>query len=131
MNDIWKAEELEELVLGEIAKLKAEDIEPPKPKKGINNSAELKKIDSQISRLMDLYAVKGISFDAISKKVADLEAKKAKLATPPADPQKGYLVKDFAEAIENGNADQIRAIVRSLISKVEIDGEDVTIWWNF
>ena len=131
MNDIWKAEELEELVLGEIAKLKAEDIEPPKPKKGINNSAELKKIDSQISRLMDLYAVKGISFDAINKKVADLEAKKAKLATPPTEPQKGYLVKDFAEAIENGNADQIRAIVRSLISKIEIDGEDVTIWWNF
>jgi hypothetical protein len=66
------------------------------------------------------------------KKIEELENKKTRLsAADPEPPSKGYLVKDFAEAIENGNADQIRTIARSLISKVEIDGEDVTIWWNF
>lgn len=132
-NDTWKTEEFEALILAEIAKLKAEDIEPPKPKKENKKSvqAELKKIDSQISRLMDLYSVNSISFDAVQKKIEDLENKKTRLSATDPEPSKGYLVEDFAEAIENGNADQIRAIARALISKVEIDGENVTIWWNF
>ena len=131
-NDIWKAEELEELILNEVRKLKVEDIEPPKLRKkdSILIENEIKKIDSQISRMVDLYSVEGISFDVISKKIADLEERKAKLTTKE-EPKKGYLVKSLKEAIELGNDDQIRAIVRSLIDHIEIDGEDVMIYWSF
>jgi len=131
-NDIWKAEELEELILNEVRKLKVEDIEPPKSRKkdSILIENEIKKIDSQISRMVDLYSVEGISFDVISKKIADLEERKAKLTTKE-EPKKGYLVKSLKEAIELGNDDQVRAIVRSLIDHIEIDGEDVTIYWSF
>lgn len=132
-NDIWKADELESLVLSEVAKLKTEDIEPPKPKKSYAKAiqAELKKIDSQISRLMDLYSVDGIDFDVIQKKITDLQAKKAKLSAPAEPVYKGHLVKDFREAIECGSEDQVKAIVRALIERIEIDGEDITIFWAF
>lgn len=132
-NDIWKAEELEELVLGEISKLKAEDIEPPKAEKkdGRLIAAELKKIDGQITRLVDLYAVKGISFDAIQKKMAELEERKKKLTATEAPRGFEKVLKSFDEAVKNGSEDQKRAVVRSLVDHIELDGEDVTIYWNF
>ena len=132
-NDIWKAEELEGLVLSEVAKLKAEDVKPPKAEKkdGKLIGAELKKIDGQIARLVDLYAVKGISFDAIQKKMAELEERKKKL-TATEEPR-GFekVLKSFDEAVKNGSEDQKRAVVRSLVDHIELDGEDVTIYWNF
>ena len=132
-NDIWKAEELEGLVLSEVAKLKAEDVKPPKAEKkdGKLIGAELKKIDGQIARLVDLYAVKGISFDAIQKKMAELEERKKKL-TATEEPR-GFekVLKSFDEAVKNGSEDQKRAVVRSLVDHIELDGEDVTIYWSF
>ena len=132
-NDIWKADELESLVLSEVAKLKAEDVKPRKAEKkdGRLIAAELKKIDSQISRLVDLYAVKGISFDAIQKKMAELEERKKKL-TATEEPR-GFekVLKSFDEAVKNGSEEQKRAVVRSLVDHIELDGEDVTIFWSF
>lgn len=130
-NDIWKAAELEELVLNEVKKLKVEDVEPPKKKDNSKTiEKELKKIDGQISRLVDLYSVEGISFDVLNRKIADLEEQKLKLAVKE-EPPKGHLVKDLREALECGSEDQIRTIVKALIDRIELDGEDVTIFWSF
>lgn len=129
-NDIWKAAELEELVLNEVKKLKIEDVEPPKKIESNAKEKELSKIEKQIKRLVDLYSVEGISIDIVSHKIADLEQRKLKLITKD-EPPKGHLVRDLEEALECGSEDQIRAIVRSLIDHVEIDGEDVTIYWAF
>jgi hypothetical protein len=80
--------------------------------------------------LVDLYSVEGISFDVLNRKIADLEEQKLKLAVKE-EPPKGHLVKDLGEALECGSEDQIRTIVKALIDRIELDGEDVTIFWSF
>jgi hypothetical protein len=40
-------------------------------------------------------------------------------------------VETFSDALEHGDSEQVRILVRALIHKIVIDGEDVAIFWNF
>ena len=37
----------------------------------------------------------------------------------------------FSVVLEKGDFNEIRTVIGTLIDKVEIDGEDITIHWNF
>ncbi len=148
-NKRWHMEDLDNLVFGEIRKLA---IDPeyfdrikkdlPKDERPSVINKEIAKIDDQLSRLMDLYGIGGMSVDILQDKVHDLNEAKVKLEhelTLIEEEKKKKLsqeetleiVQSFGEILDRGDLDEIRAVIGSLISRIEIDGDDVTIHWSF
>ena len=96
------------------------------------------KIDRQRSRFMDLYGSGMFDMDELEGKIRPLIAQKQKfeaeldrLRTEPTKKSTYALIETFADVLEQGDSEQVRLLVRSLVNKIEIDGEDITIFWNF
>jgi site-specific DNA recombinase len=141
-NKNWKKEELEELVLGEIKKLRNEPLHIPdqseQDDRRTHIMAEIEKTDRQKSRLMDLYGAGLFEMDELEAKIRPLNDQKERLAAElewiQAEPTKKNttaLVETFSDALEQGDTEQVRILVRALIHKIVIDGEDVEIYWTF
>lgn len=140
-NKNWRRDDLEKLVTDEIRKLKNEPLDHSDQSKMESKIplilAEIEKTDSQKSRLMDLYASGLFGMEELESKIRPLNEQKKKLTAElermQSEPEKKThaLIETFADAIDSGNDDQIRILVHALINKIEIDGEDVTIFWNF
>ena len=141
-NKNWKKEDLESLVLGEIAKLQNEPLDAPDQDENDAKIplilAELEKTDKAKNRLMDLYASGLFEMAELESKIRPLNEQKAKLTAEleriQAEPTKkttAALVETFADALEQGDTEQVRILVRALIHKIVIDGEDVAIYWTF
>lgn len=142
LNKTWKMEELDELIFGEIRKL---SLAPEEPKKQEDHrdeiiSSEIKKIERQIDRLIDLYSIGNLSVNSLNSKIGSLNAQKAKLEAELDYLRKSSLkdktafkrqIESFSDMLEAGTPDQIRRIVKALIRKIELDGEDIYIYWNF
>lgn len=151
MNDNFRAQELDDFVIGHIQQLAIDPTHFKKvqEKRPTNDAGakikaiqeEIEKINSQTSRLMDLYAVGTIDLDTINEKVAELTANKNALqkeldALVGAKDEKEKLTAEEAQnlaAIFDNDLplDQKRAIVQSLIYYIELDGENVFIHWKF
>ena len=103
-------------------------------------TSEIAKIDTQISKMMDLYALGTIDLDVISDKVAGLNNTKTALSKE-LDSLKVPETKDVMtdEEIRSVAAlmkddlplEDKRDIVQSLIYYIEIDEEKVNIHWKF
>ena len=141
-NKNWTKEDLESLVLGEIAKLQNEPLEAPDQDENEAKIplilAEIEKTDKAKNRLMDLYGAGLFEMDELEAKIRPLNDQKERLAAEldriQAEPTKkttAALVETFADALEQGDSEQVRILVRALIHKIVIDGEDVTIYWTF
>lgn len=141
-NKNWKKEDLESLVLGEIAKLQNEPLDAPDQDENDAKIplilAEIEKTDKAKNRLMDLYASGLFEMAELESKIRPLNEQKAKLTAEleriQAEPTKKTttaLVETFADALEQGDTEQVRILVRALIHKIVIDGEDVAIYWTF
>ena len=148
-NKTWKMSELDDLVFNEMKKLaldpeylkrvkgsKTKDIRP----KAIER--KIKEIDGQLSKLMELYALDGIPMDDLQAKINDLNTKKLKLSEEKTKilleqelaitkKEAMQLLGSFEDVLESGSFEEIRAIITALIEKIEIDGDDVTIFWKF
>ena len=148
-NKNWKKAELDNLVFAEIKKLatdphhfdkiKAEIIEDSRPQ---IISAEIGKLDSQMSKLMDLYSLGHISFDMVETKIHEINETKQKLESELAVLQESAkenlsrdeaikAVKSFGDILERGDFNEIRYIITTLIDRIDLDGDDITIRWNF
>lgn len=103
---------------------------------------EIEKIDSQISNMMDLYALGNMPLDMINKKVAALNKTKAALENeldsldvPDADDDgmTNEQIQNLAELINDKELtlEEKRAVVQSLIYYIEIDNDDVYVHWRF
>ena len=135
-------EELDELIFSEIRKL---SLAPEEPKKQEDHrdeiiSSEIRKIERQIDRLIDLYSLGNLSVNSLNTKIGSLNAQKAKLELELDSLRKSSLkdktafkrqIESFSDMLEAGTADQIRRIVKALIRRIELDGEDIYIYWNF
>lgn len=141
-NKNWKKEDLESLVLGEIAKLQNEPLDVPDQDENDAKIplilAEIEKTDKAKNRLMDLYASGLFEMAELEAKIRPLNAQKERLAAEleriQAEPTKkttAALVETFSDALEHGDSEQVRILVRALIHKIVIDGEDVAIYWTF
>ena len=139
-NRVYKAEELNSLIYGELRKLTLEDIKQergkiPDPRGELE--AELEKIDKQRSRLLDLYALGSFAAEEIQAKVEPLNSRRAAIeAELDADPRRDgerieKVVLSIADVLEAGDMIATRQLVRELIDRIEIDGDDVEIHWNF
>ena len=149
-NRNYKAEELDLTVLVELTKLAldpdyVDHVRQNKPKNDVNEkiksiTSEIEKINSQISKMMDLYAMGSIDMDLISTKVADLNKTKTSLQkeidlldVPEEDDMTTEEIQSLANMINNKDLtlQDKRNIIQSLIYYIEIDNEDISIHWKF
>lgn len=149
-NKNYRAEELDVAILLELNKLAldpeyVEHVRENKPKNDVNEkiksiTSEIEKINSQISKMMDLYSLGTMDMDMISTKVAELNKTKVALQkeidnldVPDADEMTTEEIQSIAAMMNDENlalADK-RNIIQSLIYYIEIDGEDIAIHWKF
>ena len=148
-NKHWDVDELTEIVFGEIKKLaidpdyisriKASDIEDERP---AIMEKEIKKMDEQIARLMDLYTIGDMPADILQNRIHEINDKRIKLENDLDDikaekekklsaEETSQIVKSFSDVLDRGDFEEIRTVLFSLIDKIEIDNEDITIRWAF
>ena len=151
-NKYWRMEKFDEIVLNEIKKLSIDPnyIETLKNKKVIADETpdkikiirdEIENIDNQISRFMDLYGIGKFTIDQVSQKVDPLNDRKTSLEKElkklnddrgTIDDEKILeIVDSFEDVLEQGDINEIRLVIHSLINFIEIDEDDVYIHWKF
>ena len=151
-NKTWRMDDLDNLIIEEIKKLavdpeyfhvikNAKNENADTPNKIDILTKEINKLDDQISRFMDLYGIGKFTIDQVSSKIDPLNEQKKTLekeleglnATTEKMSQEEMLeiASTFAEALEGGDINEIRLVIESLISYLEIDNEDVFIHWKF
>lgn len=148
-NKIWKMTELDALIFAEIEKLSlSEDFfdESGKTHPGQAQAEilarEIDSVNAQLLRLMDLYSVGGVPLDLLQEKTEELKKQRdqleetltnAQISADSASNRRDVLekVNSFAEVLKSGDLAEIRAILSALIDKIELDGDDVRIFWKF
>ena len=148
-NKNYRMDELEAAILDEIHKLaidpnRVEEVRENRPVSDVSEkikaiTSEIAKIDTQISKMMDLYALGTIDLDVISDKVAALNSQKTALTkeldslnVPEAPTMTTQEVMDIASMMNDElPLEDKRNIVQSLIYYIEIDEDDVIIHWKF
>lgn len=151
-NKNWRQDQLDEIIINEIKKL-ATDPEYyhtiRKNKESENNSTnkiqvietEIKNIDEQISRFMDLYGIGKFTIDQVSSKIDPLNEQRKALekeleslnVTPEEMDETRTLeiATSFGDILDRGDLNEIRLVIESLIYYIEIDDEDLYIHWKF
>lgn len=151
-NKNWKLPELDEIIFNEIRKL-ATDPEyfnvirrekneaSDEPNKIEILETEIKSIDEQISRFMDLYGIGKFTIDQVSSKIDPLNERRTGLvkeleslnATSEELSQEETLeiATTFSDVLDRGDLNEIRLAIESLIYYIEIDEDDVYIHWKF
>lgn len=151
-NKHWSAVELDEVVFNHIRDIAANPeritemqeqskVQREEPNKVDVITNEIKKIDNQISRFMDLYGTGVFTIEQVSEKVnplneqrqgllKELEKVNAVSGAITAEEALGY-IQSFEEVVEDGDFAQIRFILESLIYYIELDNDEVYIHWKF
>ena len=150
-NKTWKMEQLDNLIFDEIRKL-ADDptyiheirqrnfSDDDKQKEQLIKK-EISKLDAQKSRFMDLYGVGEFTMEEVQEKARPINEQKKKLEQELANLSSNKsaiteeealkIIGTFNDVMDEGNFEQIRMLVNSLIERIEIDNEDVDIYWKF
>ncbi len=147
-NKIWKIDELDTLIFEEIKKLSLESLHQ---KPGGNDKSKsqiaiinkkITEIDNQINKLMDLYTLNTIPIEVIQSKVVDLNTQKTNLENElqkQVKQEKNKIsfenaiekIQSFNDVLKRGNYEETRIVIESLIDKITLDGDNVTIYWAF
>lgn len=147
-NKNWKVDELTNQVFDQIKQLAfdpdyiAEIQNEPENNNDVLIQEEINKLDDQLSKLMDLYALGRMPIDMIEKKVKDIDEQKIKLeeelhnielekSERLSHDQIKQIVKQFPDVLESGNFEEIRSIIADIIDKIELKNDDITIFWRF
>lgn len=151
-NKNWNVADLDNIVLGEIKKLVINpDLVHQAQEQRIEKSdaseqieilrKEIKKIDAQISRFMDLYGVGKFTIEQVMGKVDPLNLQRYALnneieflsRTPGqlSEAETLEILSTVDEALESADFDEVRQIIESLIYKIELDDDEIAIHWKF
>lgn len=145
-NKTWSVSKLESIVLDEIRKLAQDPSfiyechETEEDNKESIIMAEIAKIDAQKMRFLDLYGLGNFSVDELQSKILPLQERKERLeheletlptASKMSTDEALGLVESFGDVVDSGDHERLRLLINSLIDKVEIDEEDITIYWRF
>lgn len=151
-NKNWKLPELDSIIIEEIKKLATDPdyINVLRNEKNNNSDTlnkidiikmEIDKIDDQISRFMDLYGIGQFTIDQVSSKVNPLNEQRKSLekelevynstVNGISDEETIEIATSFADVLDRGELNEIRLVIESLISYIELDNDDVYIHWKF
>lgn len=146
-NKHWKVDDLDNLIFDEIRKLslspQIDDLSPSS-----NESVQfaikdkINALSVQIERLMELYSVGGIPLDSLREKIETANDQKSALESQLdrikqenrdslSKEDALHLAKSFDDVLNGGDFETIRNILESLIDHIDLDGENVTIYWTF
>ena len=134
-NRYYREKELDETIIGEIMKLDISDVKPKiRPK--TDNSKEIAKIDKQISKLIDLYSMDGISMDEVKAKIDKLNKDKERLIPEPIEenkltPHEASQLISTKDILTDGTLEEKRKIIFALIRKITLFNDHIDIEWNF
>lgn len=151
-NKNWRMVDLDNIVLNKIKKLAFD----PKYINEIRNQEaarddsknkrtilekEIKKIQEQISRFLDLYGLGMFTIEQVSNKVGPLNEQKQALEleldnlgfkdTILSEEKALEILKSFDAILKKGNFEEIRFAIDSLIWDIELDNDNVYIHWKF
>lgn len=148
-NTNWPVDELTDAVFNEIRTLaldpeyinRIEDEKTEDTRPAVIMS-EIEKIEKQISKLMDLYALDTLPLDVLQERIQGLNEQKNKLASERekimaenikkiSKEESLELAKNFDEVLERGDFDEIRGVISTLIEEIDIKGDVIDIHWNF
>jgi site-specific DNA recombinase len=147
-NENWNIEELDEIVKSEIIKLKIDDnylkeiISESKDDNNIEDTDikvnRISEIETQITRMLDLYQVGSIPMEQITKRVNQLqdekESLKHSLDIPIVKKQTLTDIKkilaQYDTVFNNGSIEEQRTFVTTLIDFIEIDGRTLKFHWK-
>ena len=147
-NVSYKMDELDQIIFEEIGKLaldpsyihKVENHPDTDSKKIKLLEKQIAKIDVQRSRFMDLYGLGTISVEEIQAKIEPLNEQRMKLEQeitslqnnkPLAEEDAIRMLSTWDDVLKSGDFDLIKSLLNTVIDKIEIDGEDLTIHWRF
>lgn len=148
-NKSWNMEELDELIFSEIRKLAIdpEYLQTASTGQQADNRTEiiqqeLEKLDSQISRLMDLYTVDGIPLEVLQQRTRTASEQRKRLqqeldsisreaASRMSREEALEIITGIDQILERKDFTEIREVIGSLIEKIVVDGNDITIYWTF
>lgn len=144
-----RKEKLEDAVLDEIRKLsldpewlsrrKAEKRKEPSEITEITR--QIGRLDGQISRLIDLYACGTFDADELTKKAETLRQTRQKLEirletlqannSTSAEENARVALCGFSDVVDRADVDALKLIIRTLIDRVEVGDDEITIVWKF
>ena len=151
-NKRWFADELENIVFNEVKKLAcdpeyasqqlSDDPETARIEQLVTTlEKRITEIEQTMSRYSDLYALGSIDMESIKAKVEPLSKEREKLtdqirsleiASEKMEVEHAKeLAQNFGEALEQDDSDGQRFILQELIRRIELDNDDVHIYWNF
>lgn len=140
-NTNYHMEELDQIVFDEIRKLSFEGTpkRPRKPDKTPIIVSKINELDKQLDRLLALYTVGDVPLDKLQKNISKINEQKNNLEAEltaiknEQEEKEDYkaIVNSFDYVLEHGTLEDVRAVIKTLIDHIEIDGEDITIYWNF
>lgn len=144
----WPTHKLESIIIDEIKKLAFdrqyfEELSSPN-EDHIGRLTQLEKsiskYDQQVERLMDLYALDNTPIEKLNQKINIIYEKKkalenelSKLRKPVIQSYEDYkeIFNSVEMIFESGDIEQKKSLVRSIIKRIEINDDDVTIIFNF
>lgn len=148
-NKHYRDRILEELIYTEIRKLKSDPLYIDKLRDSVNHSAIIEagekrilSIESQLSKLMDLYTIGQLDLNVVKDKAQKLSEEKKQLekeieehksiAMSKLNKQEITAIVDlFEDAVALGENSRINNTIADLIEFIEIDNELIKIHWNF
>ena len=148
-NKNYRDRNLEAIIYSEIRKLKSEPLYIEQLRDSVDHTALIKSakkritaIESQLSKLMDLYSMNSMDINVVASKSQKLSDEKKQLevqvaehkalATAQMDRQEIIDIIDlFEEAVASGDNAAVNNVVADLIEYIEIENEFIKIHWNF
>jgi site-specific DNA recombinase len=137
-NRIYKESEVNDLIIQEIKGLSFNAIRKKKHAAKKDYSKEIKSLTDQVNKLVDLYALDGIDFDALSKKIEALNKKKNFLINQQSfendtqDFDKILSVKGQIDTVfETGTLEDKRRVIDALIKRIVMNEDGIEIEWRF
>lgn len=147
-NKTYRDFKLEEIIYGEIRKLKTDPNYFTELKNSVDHTARkrmvqrrIEQIDSQVSKLMDLYTLGTIDINVIKAKTNPLSDEKKSLEAELENIEEEIsyitqeevvgLVELFEQTLDEDNSYKVHDIIAELIDHIEIDGEEIRIHWKF
>lgn len=150
-NKIYRIDDLDGIIFDEIRKLAIDTSyidairqDHRQDETGRQISAirqQIGSINSQISRLLDLYSTGRYSIDDLDSKTLPLTDQRNRLQATLESLQESTdtmtdaevidLVESFSDALDHGTLQERRTIIEQLINKIVIDNDEITIHWNF
>lgn len=143
--------EVDEIILGEIMKLALDRscfeaaasrrMKPAAEDTSVYTS-RLTEVNNQVKRLLNLYQTGLIDLDEVKDRLSSLNREKTQLEariSSMEDLQTEAEIRETAwkaaqslhAVLEEGNMEEVHSIVHSLIDKVVILNDDITIYWSF